>query len=404
MGHGEPHQWAYRILNEPALTEELARMSHPTTQGKIDSVTFQPCKSYDARSQDRREIQSWTNAGGRWTFTAIFDGHMNHDTVDYIVRKLPESLRMSLETHCTMRGPVSPEAISELLSRAITAIDHALMSDLMAQFPGGERALAGASQAQIKRMIHDEEGGGRRYTAVARVLGGTTALLTLLHEDTDSLWVANLGDSCAVLGSRNGACWQATVINALHNGGNSDEVRRIRSEHNGEPECILDGRVLGWLAPTRAIGDAWLKLPGVYTEKIFSNVQAPWMHSHNLEKYVPRIRTPPYVSIKPDVYFHNIRQYKVRRGSTDVFLMTCSDGLFDLHNEASHPSTDCLARRWVQVIGQEIDKERGSPANLALKLLRDAIGGDIHSASRTLTVEMEEKWTDDTTIIVQRFT
>lgn len=122
---------------------------------------------------------------------------MNHDTVDYIVRKLPESLRMSLETHCTMRGPVSPEAISELLSRAITAIDHALMSDFIAQFPGGERALAGASQAQIKRMIHDEEGGGRRYTAVARVLGGTTALLTLLHEDTDSLWVANLGDSCA---------------------------------------------------------------------------------------------------------------------------------------------------------------------------------------------------------------
>lgn len=77
MGHGEPHQWAYRILNEPALTEELARMSHPTTQGKIHSVTFQPCKSYDARSQDRHEIQSWTNAGGRWTFTAIFDGTLN---------------------------------------------------------------------------------------------------------------------------------------------------------------------------------------------------------------------------------------------------------------------------------------------------------------------------------------
>lgn len=74
MGHGEPHQWAYRILKEPALTEELARMSFPTTRGNVDCVTFQPCKSYDARSQDRHEVQSWTNAGGTWTFTAIFDG------------------------------------------------------------------------------------------------------------------------------------------------------------------------------------------------------------------------------------------------------------------------------------------------------------------------------------------
>lgn len=76
MGHGEPHQWAYRILREPALTEELARMSFPTTRGNVDCVTFQPCKSYDARSQDRHAVQSWTNAGGSWTFTAIFDGKL----------------------------------------------------------------------------------------------------------------------------------------------------------------------------------------------------------------------------------------------------------------------------------------------------------------------------------------
>lgn len=74
MGHGEPHQWAYRIMEEPALTEELARLSSPSTYGRADSVAFQPCKTYEARSQDRHKIQTWTNAAGTWIFTAIFDG------------------------------------------------------------------------------------------------------------------------------------------------------------------------------------------------------------------------------------------------------------------------------------------------------------------------------------------
>ena len=74
MGRGDPHRYTYRILKEPQLTEELARLSNPSTLGRVDSVTFQPCKSYEARSQDRHEVQTWTNSGGCWTFTGIFDG------------------------------------------------------------------------------------------------------------------------------------------------------------------------------------------------------------------------------------------------------------------------------------------------------------------------------------------
>ena len=45
----------------------------------------------------------------------------------------------------------------------------------------------------------------------------------------------------------------------------------------------------------------------------------------------------------------------------------------------------------------------GSRTNLAVHLLRDAIGGnDIHRASANLTVEMDERWMDDTTILVHR--
>lgn len=41
---------------------------------------------------------------------------------------------------------------------------------------------------------------------------------------------------------------------------------------------------------------------------------------------------------------------------------------------------------------------------MGLYLLRDAIGGqDAHRLSRNMTVEMEERWMDDVTIVIQRF-
>ena len=131
------------------------------------------------------------------------------------------------------------------------------------------------------------------------------------------------------------------------------------------------------------------------------------MQNHSLDKYAHRIRTPPYVSVKPDVYYHKLRRDRRRNGCGDVFLILCSDGLIDLDDDASPPLVEALAKRWVAVVGDQIDKEgsgRGPRMNLALALLRDVIGvEDTELASRLLTVEMEERWLDDTTIIVQRF-
>lgn len=47
-------------------------------------------------------------------------------------------------------------------------------------------------------------------------------------------------------------------------------------------------------------------------------------------------------------------------------------------------------------------KEEGEDDNLALRLLRRALGGeDLMSISQMITLEMESPWMDDTTIIVQ---
>jgi len=45
--------------------------------------------------------------------------------------------------------------------------------------------------------------------------------------------------------------WNIEVLTRPHNGENPLEVERVMNEHPGEPECILDGRVLGAIAPFR---------------------------------------------------------------------------------------------------------------------------------------------------------
>lgn len=66
-----------------------------------------------------------------------------------------------------------------------------------------------------------------------------------------------------------------------------------------------------------------------------------------------------------------------------------------------------MADHWVGLVGRHMHSTTGMgsmKSNLALRLLRDAVGGDdTELVSRNLTLEMEDKWMDDITILVQRF-
>ena len=74
MGWGGQDRWTYRILSDDQILPELSRLSQPRTDGIVDTVTFQPCPSFEARSQDRHVVDHWDLPGGRWTFCGIFDG------------------------------------------------------------------------------------------------------------------------------------------------------------------------------------------------------------------------------------------------------------------------------------------------------------------------------------------
>lgn len=52
--------------------------------------------------------------------------------------------------------------------------------------------------------------------------------------------------------------WDVLVLSGNHNGADPAEAERIRREHPGEDECVLDDRVLGAIAVTR--GDVRVSL------------------------------------------------------------------------------------------------------------------------------------------------
>jgi hypothetical protein len=45
--------------------------------------------------------------------------------------------------------------------------------------------------------------------------------------------------------------WIVEILTTNHNGDNDAELERVQKEHPGEPDCVVDRRVLGALAPTR---------------------------------------------------------------------------------------------------------------------------------------------------------
>ena len=150
-----------------------------------------------------------------------------------------------------------------------------------------------------------------------------------------------------------------------------------------------------------ACGDLPFKLPSVYTTKVFLKANPPYSLFIPPTTFESFNQTPPYVSNTPDVRHVALNSSQ----GEDRFLILCSDGLADLLSGES---------AWVQSVGAKLDEMEGrctaAPSsdeirnNLALHLLRRAIGGDdLAAASRTLTVEMPGRWMDDTSISVLLF-
>ncbi|KAJ7165151.1 protein serine threonine phosphatase 2C [Mycena filopes] len=381
----------YTVLEEPQLSTELARHAKPQTIGTTDVLSIQPCPNPAERSQDRFVVADWALSDGTWKFQAVCDGHAGHDTVDHVVGVLPTAVHDALAARLA-EGPITPSDVSELLRKVIAGIDEQIGREMVDLFPGGVDALEKLTDEEIMTVIND---GGVNSAKVLRCMRGTTVLVALISPTLD-VWVASLGDCQAVLGFKQpSGVWDTQVLSANHNGADADEVARLRSEHPGEEECVLNDRVLGAIAITRAAGDFLFKLPAIYTHRVFLNSNPGFRFSSKVAEFLPRNRTPPYLSAQSDVQHVHVPTL----GSTEAFLVLASDGLVDLSGDTygmDHREPAIGGKKWVEVLGRA---ERSRAENAALYLLRDAMGKDADAVSALLTAESEGRQMDDTTIL-----
>ena len=246
---------------------------------------------------------------------SVVIGHLGDVTVEHVAHHLPIIVRDFLReaNEATHAGNYTPESISDLFTKAILAFDDAIAHDVLDLFGGSVDNLANYTDAEIRQTINDHHLGGENWRKVRLCMYGTTALVSLVDPEHKNLWVANLGDCqasecsrilhasifvdshtvsfqlreircslffhlrcdrkqlflilfaslagaflsplffCLVLVSpgQDAKDWDVEVLTVIHNGDNDAELERVRKNHPGEPECIVDRRVLGALAPTR---------------------------------------------------------------------------------------------------------------------------------------------------------
>ena len=262
----DTHAYLYNFLSTPA--PNVGSEKDSTSSGKkSDSSTASSLKSLTLADCQINE----TDNG----YFAIFDGHAGTFAADWCGKKLHIVLEELIK-----KNPNTP--IPELLDQTFTSVDRQL-DNLPVKNSGctaicavlrwedripnpqsatGSTAIAPAAAAAIKEAADTSAGREKKAddpnappSARASVAGfaSSSPMPKLQSSATRQrvLYTANVGDARIVL-CRNG---KALRLSYDHKGSDENEGRRI-SNAGG---LILNNRVNGVLAVTRALGDAYMK-------------------------------------------------------------------------------------------------------------------------------------------------
>lgn len=224
-------------------------------------------------------------------FFAIYDGHGGRQVVDCVTRELHENVLKEL--------------------RKGRKVDSALV-----------KAFEATDQELVRRSI---------------VTSGCTACCCLLLEETDAqftrpsrvIYVAHLGDSRAVI-SRGGEASRLTSLTD-HKATDPIEAKRV-IEAGGH---ILNDRVNGMLAMTRALGDHLLKTP-ILPNDVVSNT--------------------------PDVTSTKLFQ-------EDTFIILACDGLWDVVSDQQAVQLVLDGMRELMPIARQLEAEGRSLAEILARML-----------------------------------
>lgn len=281
--------------------------------GEFSMAVVQANNLLEDQSQIESGPLSFNDSGPYGTFIGVYDGHGGPETSRYINEHLFNHLKRFASEQQSMSA--------EVIHKAYQATEEGFFSLVAKQWPLNPQIAAVGS------------------CCLAGVVCGRT------------LYVANVGDSRAVLGRMVKATGEvlAIQVSAEHNASIESVRQELKSLHPDDSQIVVlkhnVWRVKGIIQISRSIGDVYLKKPEYNREPLYAKF---------------RLREPfkkPILSSEPSISVHQLQPH-------DQFVIFASDGLWEhLSNQEAvdivHKSPRCgVARRLVKAALLEAAKKR----------------------------------------------
>ncbi|MBA0823868.1 hypothetical protein Goarm_020566 [Gossypium armourianum] len=281
--------------------------------GEFSMAVVQANNLLEDQSQLESGCLSSHECGPYGTFVGVYDGHGGPETSRYINDHLFQHLKRFTSEQQTMSVDV--------IRKAYQATEEGFLSLVTRQWPMNPQIAAVGS-----------------CCLVGVICGGT-------------LYVANLGDSRAVLGRAVKATGEVLAIqlSAEHNACIESVRQELQSLHPDDSQIVVlkhnVWRVKGLIQISKSIGDVYLKKAEFNREPLYPKF---------------RLREPfkkPILSADPSITVHQLQPH-------DQFVIFASDGLWEhLSNQEAvdivqNHSRSGIARRLVKTALQEAAKKR----------------------------------------------
>ncbi|CAL9116294.1 unnamed protein product [Musa textilis] len=245
----------------------------------VSGIRWGSSKLQGARSEMEDDVVLRSDGLAGFSFAAVLDGHAGFSSVEFLREELYKECSLALQGGLLLTSK-NFAAVRDAIQKAFEDVD-------------------------AKLLIWLEQTG-------KDVESGATATVMFIRNDI--LIISHIGDSCVVI-SRTG---KAEVLTNPHrpygkNRVSLEEIKRVRAAGG----WIVDGRICGDLAVSRAFGD--MRFKSKKNEMLMKGVEeGRWS-----DKFVSRVQFKgDLVTSSPDIY-------QVALGSDVEFVLLASDGLWD---------------------------------------------------------------------------
>ncbi|CAH4038800.1 pyruvate dehydrogenase [acetyl-transferring]-phosphatase 1, mitochondrial [Pieris brassicae] len=306
--------------------------------------TYGTIKSYDSNQLASNNPIEDTRSEGQCIFTpgflmGVFDGHGGPACAQVISKRMLKYIAASLLSVHNLEKIKKQEVMDNLIETFNDKADivqdlkviyeksfRKYLDDLSKLHEEGDVDVQTCLEKSILHLDDDlskevldpySTDGFINHKTLSVALSGAVACIAYI--DGPHLYVANIGDCNAVLGTMTEENeWISKKITKEHNSENIDELKRIWNEHpeNERNTIIRRDRLLGELAPLRSLGDFRYK----WSADMLGKLAVPLIG----QRAIPaNYHTPPYLTAKPDVFYHRLTP-------KDKFLIIASDGIWDM--------------------------------------------------------------------------